>query len=76
MLMSMETILRLAGRGLGSRPRLEDMKKNTEIKIEMDESGSWTATSPDYPGWKAEGKESFACGVDAAKSLEMWVKEQ
>ena len=74
--MSMGRSWMLVGRGLGSRPRLEDMKKNTEIKIEMDESGSWTATSPDYPGWKSEGTESFACGVDAAKSLEMWVKEQ
>ena len=28
------------------------MKKGTEIKIELDEDGSWTATSPGYSGWQ------------------------
>ena len=49
------------------------LKKNTEIKIEIDDSGAWRAESPDYPGWKAEGKESFGAAEVASRDLEAWV---
>lgn len=59
--------------GSGASVGVRDMlKKNTEIKIEIDDSGAWRAMSPDYEGWKAEGKESFGCGEKAAKDLEKW----
>lgn len=52
------------------------LKKNTEIKIELRDDGSWRATSPDYEGWQCEGKESSGCADIAAKDLERWAKEQ
>ena len=52
------------------------LKKNTEIKIEMDESGAWKAKSPDYPGWSASGTESFACADVAAKDLQCWAEKE
>ena len=50
------------------------MKKGTEIKIEIEKDGSWTVSSPDYPGWSSFGEQSINSANDAAESLERWVK--
>ncbi len=52
------------------------MKKNTEIKIEMSEDGSWRASSLDYPGWECSGTGSFGSADVAAKGLEEWSKKK
>ena len=51
------------------------MKKGTEIKIELQDDGSWIATSPDYPGWSASGTDSFGSADVAGRHLESWVAE-
>lgn len=51
---------------------LRDMKKGTEIKMELLDDGSWIATSPDYPEWKYKGSTSFGAADIAAKNLEWW----
>lgn len=49
------------------------MTPGTEIKITIADNGSWTASSPTYPGWSASGNDSFDCGRVAAEDLEVWV---
>lgn len=46
------------------------MKKGTEIKMELQDDGSWRASSPDYPEWEMTGNESFGSADVAAKNLE------
>lgn len=56
----------------GSKRYVEEEYK-IELRID-DETGEWTASSPDYPGWKTEGKESSGCADIAARDLERWVE--
>lgn len=53
------------------------LKKNTEIKLEIDEeTGAWRAMSPDYEGWSASGSESFGAAEVASRDLEEWVNSR
>ncbi len=51
------------------------MKLGTQISIEIDENGSWTATSPTYPRWSASGDDEFRAADKVARNLEEWVEK-
>ena len=52
------------------------LKKGTEINIEMSEDSSWTASSPDYPGWECKGSDSFGSADVVSRDLERWVESE
>ena len=49
------------------------VKNEPNINIHIEDDGTWTATSPDYPGWSECGVEEFDCANVAAESLEAWI---